>query len=86
MSYDGSAAAALRIKQDELTFYLKAEQAFAAGAQSYKIKDRELTRMDPDKLHSIINQLMGEIAMLRRGRSRGIIYDSSRRTASTRCF
>lgn len=64
MAYDGSATAALKIKQDELTFYLQAEQAFAAGAQSYKIGSRELTRMDPDKLHAIINQLMAEISML----------------------
>jgi hypothetical protein len=67
MAYDGSAASALQIKQSELTFYFQAEQAFAAGAQSYKIGSRELVRMDPDKLHSIINQLMSEIAMLQYG-------------------
>lgn len=63
-SFDGSAASALKIKQDELTFYLQAEQAFASGAQSYKIGSRELTRMDPDKIHSIISTLMYEISML----------------------
>jgi hypothetical protein len=67
MTYDGNASSALAIKQSELTFYLQAEQAFAAGAQSYKIGSRELVRMDPDKLHTIINQLMAEIAMLQHG-------------------
>lgn len=67
MAYNGSAADALTIKQNELTFYLQAEQAFAAGAQSYKIGNRELTRMDPAQLHAIINRLMLEITMLQDG-------------------
>lgn len=76
MAYNGGAAEALVIKQNELTFYLQAEQAFASGAQSYKIGNRELTRMDPDKLHAIINRLMLEITMLQNGgvrRSFGVV-------------
>jgi hypothetical protein len=76
MVYDGSIAATIKIKQDELSMYLQAEQAFASGAQSYKIGNRELTRLDMDKLHTIINNLMAEISVLRsrsRRRSSGIV-------------
>ena len=68
MPFGGTAAEALQIKQQELDTYLKAEQAFAAGAQSYKIGSREISRMDPQKIHTIISQLMAEIAMLRNGK------------------
>jgi hypothetical protein len=74
MAYDGSAAAALKIKQAQLTMYLQAEQTLQSGAQSYKLNDgREITRIDMDKIHSIISRLIGEIAILSRGRSRGVI-------------
>ncbi len=65
MTFGGTAAEALQIKRQELDSYLKAEQAFASGAQSYKIGSREISRMDPQKIHAIISQLMAEIAMLR---------------------
>ncbi len=70
MEYNGTAQSALQIKQEELNTYLQAEQAFAAGAQSYRIGNREISRMDPQKIHSIIDQLMTEIAMLKDGGQR----------------
>lgn len=67
MAYGGTVQETISIKQQELTFYLQAEQAFQSGAQMYKIGNRELQRMDPQKLHAIINQLMLEITMLQSG-------------------
>lgn len=74
-NYTGAAAETLAIKRQELSFYLQAEQAFAAGAQSYKIGNREVTRMDPDKLHNIVEKLMQDIIKLQNGgrKSYGII-------------
>lgn len=68
--YDGSVASTIAIKQQELSFYLQAQQAFAAGAQSYKIGPRETQYIDPQKLQSIIDGLMRDIVLLQHGGQR----------------
>ena len=64
MAYTGLNNDTLAIKQQQLTFYLQAQQAFASGAQSYRIGNRQLQYLDPGKLQDMINKLMLEITML----------------------
>lgn len=76
MAYTGANTDTLAIKQQELSLYLGAQAAFASGAQSYKINNRELSYIDPVKLQTMINSLMTEIVMLQNGgrrRSWGVI-------------
>ena len=63
-NYTGANADTLTIKQQQLVLYLGAQQAFASGAQSYKIGNREMHYTEPQVLQSMINQLMLEIIML----------------------
>jgi hypothetical protein len=67
MAYTGTNAETVLIKQNELTFYLQAQQAFAGGAQSYKIGNRQLAYLDPAALQKLIDQLMLDIVMLQNG-------------------
>lgn len=67
MPYTGTNVDTLAIKQSQLQLYLGAQVAFASGAQSYKINNRELSYIDPVKLQTMINQLMLEITLLQNG-------------------
>ncbi len=62
----------LKIANDRLLLYLKAEKAILAG-QSYEMGDTKLTRANLKDVVSAINSLKKEIALLEaklRGRSR----------------
>lgn len=67
MPFGGTVAEALQMKQSQLDFYIQAQQAFASGAQRYKIGNREMQYIEPDKLQPIIDKLMAEITMLANG-------------------
>ena len=60
----------LEIAQSRLELYRAAEQAILAGAQSYSIRNRSLTRADLKEIASMIESLQDEIETLE-GKSRG---------------
>lgn len=66
-TYNGANADTLAIKQQQLQFYLGAQAAFATGAQSYRIGNRQINYVDASKMQEMINQLMLEIVMLQNG-------------------
>ncbi|MBR0094765.1 MAG: hypothetical protein IJP91_05760 [Synergistaceae bacterium] len=62
----------LKLANDRLLLYLKAEQAILSG-QSYEIGDRKLTRANLKDVVNTINSLKKEIALLEaklRGKAR----------------
>jgi len=63
-NYTGKNADSISIKQQELSFYLQAQSAFASGAQEYSIGNRRMQRMNPKELQQMIDKLMLEIVML----------------------
>lgn len=53
--------------ETRLTLYYAAEEAILAGAQSYSIGNRTLTRADLENISAMIKRLEGELTRLNRG-------------------
>ena len=55
------------IEEARLSRYIQAEQYLLTGGQSYSIGNRSLTRADLKYITQMINQIRGDIEILRRG-------------------